>query len=234
MNQILFWMFFLPLVGMKLLDHLLQSLLTLSYSYGPLSREFIGFVVTYAAIALLLSLPILWGEACLLTVGRKLVDQKAGRPTTSFAALRRQTIRLVGPLLLTEILYYCFAFYWLLALIVPGMLFLVRSSLYAMIVVYEDRPYNDALHRSRELIYGRTWQILLALLSLAALLLLPVFLIEMTAQWLMTSSTSVILLDILSAAGYAMVYGLFLLSLSQIYGELKKLPPLAHTFQLAR
>src|SRR3989338_701328 len=69
---------------------------------------------------LLLSILVVWGTACILLVGKRLVQSKAGRARTSFATVRKDAATYVLPLLLTGILRACFTFFWML----PGLIIL--------------------------------------------------------------------------------------------------------------
>jgi hypothetical protein len=65
-------------------------------------------VVLYVACTALLT----WGIACVLTVGKRLLQAKAGRTRTSFRAVSSQARGLVVPLLLTNILRGCVTLLW--------------------------------------------------------------------------------------------------------------------------
>lgn len=55
---------------------------------------------------------LMWGIACVLTVGKRLLQSKSGRTRTSFKAVQAQARGLIIPLLLTDILRFCLAVLW--------------------------------------------------------------------------------------------------------------------------
>lgn len=66
------------------------------------------FLVLYLGATVMLT----WGTACVLTVGRRLLQAKAGRLRTSFKAVRGHAAGLIVPIILTEILRGCITFLW--------------------------------------------------------------------------------------------------------------------------
>ncbi len=102
-----------------------------------------------------------WGIACTLTVGKRLLQAKAGRLRTSFKAVQGQARGLVVPLLLTDILRLCIAVFWGLPLV--GLLFV------ALWLADE----NNLSRESFDAWYPWVWPVgfVLALLPLGYLLL---------------------------------------------------------------
>ncbi len=95
-----------------------------------------------------------WGIGCTLTVGKRLLQAKAGRLRTSFKAVQGQARALVVPLLLTDILRMCVAVLW---------------ALPAIGIVMFGATYADALHLDfMEAI--RTYPWYAAIIAAAALL----------------------------------------------------------------
>lgn len=123
-------------------------------------------IIAVAVVAqLALAVLVLWGSACTLTVGRRLLQAKAGRTRTSFMAVQEQARGLVIPLLLTEILRSCIAFFWAL----PGIAA-------AILLILGDRSAFDAGDITTVLI-GRPWIIGVVCL----LLLLPAIYLLLTS-----------------------------------------------------
>lgn len=71
---------------------------------------------------------LVWGIACVLTVGKRLLQAKSGRTRTSFRAVQSQARGLIVPLLLTDILRACIAFLWGLPLLAFVLGFVVYTD----------------------------------------------------------------------------------------------------------
>lgn len=91
-----FVLVFLPLAAMNVLDVAMET---------DRPEQVAVTVVLYLGAAVLAT----WGSACVLTVGRRLLQAKAGRLRTSFKAVRGQAKGLIVPIILTEILRGCIA-----------------------------------------------------------------------------------------------------------------------------
>jgi hypothetical protein len=118
------------------------------------------------AASLLLNVLIVWGTAAALLAAR-------GKPLTG-KTLVRAAVPLIIPLLFTELLRACLTFFWLLLLIVPGILYSLRTSLAQPVVVAEGLAFRPALKRSVALVKGRTAEVAWLLIGGALLLFLPV------------------------------------------------------------
>ena len=94
-----FLLVFLPLAATGYLD--------LPEASASSQTAAVTVVLQVAALAWLT-----WGIAATLTVGKRLLQAKAGRLRTSFKAVSGQARGLVVPLLLTDILRVCIAFLW--------------------------------------------------------------------------------------------------------------------------
>lgn len=166
-----------------------------------------------------------WGAACILVIGKRLLGAKAGRSRTSFAAVRSQASGFVLPLILTGILRMCTTILWTLLLIVPGVIYSVRTVFSPIVVVAENEWYRSALHRSRDRVKGYTGQTILALLGLMAILYLPwsvplYFLYPAIEQW----DGAVIAFDIVHTLLSTVSSLLFLLCLILLWNTLQKKP----------
>lgn len=204
---VLFWLLFLPqaLRAILALGEPASPILLTAYKQWNL-EEFLSILVS-----ILLSIVIVWGEACILLIGKRMIQSKSGRKRTSFKAVRREAIPLIVPLLLTSLLQLCLTFYrallfivpallmllflqrsnpvlasrpstvlslypWsplLLLLLLPAVIYYVRTFLYDVALVSEDVAYRDALRRSRELTEGKLLGVSVRLLFLTCVILLP-------------------------------------------------------------
>lgn len=164
--HVLTWFLFLPMLGSSLLTDVelrnkqvledqpeLQILLVLAY--------------------IVLSLTIMWGSVCMLTIGKRLLQAKSGRSRSSFKVVRTQAGKLFIPYVLTTILRSIFLLLWTLLLIIPGLIYAVRTVFYPVIVVCEDTPYRAALARSKSVVQGKFWAVAGTVVGLALLTLIP-------------------------------------------------------------
>lgn len=168
---------------------------------------------------------ILWGTACILLVGERIVKSPAGRNRSSFASVRRQGMHYVIPLFLTNILRDIFTLLWMLLLIIPGIIYKIRTSFYAVIIICEGKEYRESLQRSKELVHGHTWQVLWYFIVAGLLLFLPSmalsgFLVEAARTFDPRTVPTAI---VASGALLALSTMLFQLTTVQIYKALKSL-----------
>lgn len=169
--QAAFWLLFLPaLVGQFLTDYQIANKTMLG------NRPEISLLLVLCQIVI--ALLTLWGTACVLSVGKRLLQTKAGRAKTSFAIVRSQGAAVFVPLLLTGILRTIFGFLWTLLLIIPGIIYMIRTAFYPIIVVCEGVAYRPALKQCLELSKGRFWQIAGTIVGLGVLTLVPAQLIS--------------------------------------------------------
>lgn len=135
---VLLWFLFLPV--------LLRTLLYTPDSPSPLLSirdvELWSFLSFLASI--LLSVILVWGEACVLLVGKRMIQEKAGRARTSFRSVRQDALPLVVPLILTSLLQFCLIVYRVLLFIVPLVLILVLGKPPASMLAFV-REYPHAL-----------------------------------------------------------------------------------------
>lgn len=124
------------------------------------------------------ALMILWGEVALLVVGKRLLQTKAGRSRTSLRTTVLQARRYIIPSALTGLLFAGLSLLRALLLIVPGILYIVRTSFFPIVIVAEGIEYRAALMRSQKIVRGRTLQVFLTLLSLGIVLIGPAFLVR--------------------------------------------------------
>ena len=187
-------------------------------SYGAL------FVI--ACIYIACSLLLIWGTACTLIIGKKLISSRAGRSRSSFGTLRTQGRKYIIPLLFTGILQQCFVLFWMILLIVPGIIYAVRTFFYQVIIISDGKVYRDALKKSKSIVTGHTWTALSSLVGIGCVLFLPMLLLDDL------SNAVVIAIDerlipaqvILSAAIYSFVSMVWTLTMVGLYAAIKKLP----------
>jgi hypothetical protein len=160
------WFLFLPSVlGNLLSDYQLMHLDELQ------GRREILAVLVLGQIAL--ALICVWGTACVLSVGKRVLQAKAGRTRTSFKTVRQQASGSFIPLLLTGILRTIVTILWGLLLIVPGIVYFFRTAFYPVVVVCEGMAYRPALRQCLDISRGRFWPVTGTVLGLGLLTLLP-------------------------------------------------------------
>ncbi len=116
LQTILVWLFIIPETLQILLsntDAPSPFLLTASREWQL--AEFLGILASIA-----LSIIVLWGGACVLLIGKRMIQNKAGRSRTSFRSVRKDALPLIVPLFLTSLLQFCFLFYRSLLYLVPA------------------------------------------------------------------------------------------------------------------
>ncbi len=78
-------------------------------------------------LIVLLTIVTVWGVASTLLVGKRLIQNKAGRARTSFRTVRRDALMLMFPLVLTSLLQACFLFYRALFFLIPALFFITLN-----------------------------------------------------------------------------------------------------------
>ncbi len=114
-----------------------------------------------------------WSLAAILLVGKRLLKQKAGRKRSSLLAVIHESAPLLIPLVCTSLLRACIAIYWALLLIIPALVYLLKTTFYPIAMVIDDAHYRAALKRSSELVTGRFWEVAWTLLLLVIILIAP-------------------------------------------------------------
>ncbi len=161
-----------------------------------------------------LNLLIVWGTAAVLLAARG--------GARSDKALLAAAVPLIVPLLCTEILRACLTFLWLLALIVPGILYSLRTSLAQPIVAAEGLAFRPALKRSIALVKGRTAEVAWLLIGGALLLFLPIGFVAGMFQGILLALDPRLLagIDVLQAAGEGIAAAVYAFFLTDIYQRL--------------
>lgn len=219
---ILFWLIILPLTGTNIVTRWMISpsgMITMN-----ISPE---FIVGWLGI-ICFQLILLWGIACVLLVGGRLLSHSAGRSRTSFRAVRNQALAFVIPLFLTGILRTCLTFLWTLLLILPGIIYQVRTTFYAVITVCDRTPYRAALTKSKELVRGQTWRVFKYLLGLSVLTFIPAYLLTVASSSLINALDSRFLsvTDLIDGTANGISLLFFTLSVVILYRDIGKHPRL--------
>lgn len=210
------WFLFLPILGTWLLADY-ETRHEALFSAQPELQILLGL----AFIGL--SLIITWGSVCIMTIGKRLLQAKSGRSRSSFKAVRMQAGPLFLPYVLTTILRTIFLLFWTLLLIIPGIIYAVRTVFYAVIVVCEDTAYRAALARSKEVTSGRFWEVLGTLVGLSLLTIIPAQILSEIFGALSADAPLGIVLAAGTAASIISAFSLtiYLLSLIQAYGHFR-------------
>jgi hypothetical protein len=176
------------------------------------------------AAIIILSIIMIWGNASVLLVGRRLARSRAGRNRTSFKAVRGEARRFILPLLLTELLRACFILLWGLLLIIPGVVYAIRTAFFEVVTVAEEVTYRSALRRSSEVISGKTWSALWRIVVIMCITILPVNIFTLLLYRLVEDAKLTLLIDILDASLNGLVAPLYLCSMIALYDTLKRMP----------
>lgn len=227
LNTVLVWLLVLPMSGMFAVADLQMSHPALKNAtlqavlyQGADPMPFLGV----AFLQLLLTVLLLWGIACVLLVGRKLLQNRAGRARTSFAVVRQEAGHYVATLLLTDILRACATILWGLLLIVPGIIYFIRTFFFYIAIVCEGQGFRDALRQSNAVVKGQTATAGLYLLGLCAFIFLPLAVADTFVANIvyLLAPSAVKATYVLSSLLYGTGGLLFLLSTIPLYRELKK------------
>lgn len=224
----MFWLIALPTIGSNLITSIVDpETHGLSFTKGELPVMNLPPITVFSIILMLIfALLIIWGSACILVIGKRLLTSRAGRNRTSFRAVARQARRYILPLFLTGILRTCFTILWGLLFIIPGIIYAVRTTFYAIVVVCEGPSYRQALKHSKEVSFGHTWKILWSIIGLALCTFLPVSLLTTGIALLVSfiDMRLMIMTDILNGFFTGLATILFTLATIVLYSELKKQP----------
>jgi hypothetical protein len=217
LSPVMLWLLFAPTAASSLmLDRLLKDGTTIQWASNQTILLILGLLLSW--------LLALWGTCCVLVVGKRILQHKAGRTRTSFKAVRKQAAKALIPLMLTSALRDCYTILWTLLLIVPGIVYALRTSFYAVAAVCEGKPYQEAMKRSKDAMEGRLGTTVLTILALNILLFLPPVLIDQFAADLIPKEDRIpaILITIFTSGLRSIAVVLSLLSLIHLYAFLRK------------
>ncbi|MDD5075384.1 MAG: hypothetical protein PHO54_05995 [Candidatus Peribacteraceae bacterium] len=214
--RIIFWLLILPSLAINLLETLTGTL--------HIFPETVEISVLILLVDLILSVVILWGSACVIIIGRRLLRKKAGRSRSSFPAVRLEASHFVMPLLFTGILRACFTIFWGLLLIVPGIVYALRTSFCNLVVIFERKSFRKALRRSKVITRGRLKWIFWYLLALLVILYAPLNVcLGLLGGFAQNRGINfLVALDLADAVLNALASVLFSFSLILLYGEFTK------------
>lgn len=207
-----FWFLFLPSLATALLAD--YALINKAFIH---QRPEINILLNLAYVAF--SLMIVWGTVCVLHIGKRLLQAKSGRTRSSFKTVRTQAGPFFIPFLLTSILRSIFTMLWTLLLIVPGIIYFVRTLFFPVIVICEGIAYRPALKRSQEIVRGHTMSVLLNALCLTVLTFFPAVALDLIFSHIATNAPFAILLaaNVASSILTSFALVLYLLSLIQLF-----------------
>jgi hypothetical protein len=187
----------------------------------PQTPSILPILVFSILLTLILVIVTIWGSACILLVGRRLLGNGAGRARTSFSCVRREAAHATLPLLLTGILRLCIALFRAIFLVFPGILYLIRTAFYDVVIICEGETMRAALRRSSQVTRKRTWRTLKYFAVFGIVLYLPLFvLIEVLARIAeLHGLTFLLAIDFGGAVLGSIAYLLFLLSSILLFRE---------------
>ncbi|MDA0375810.1 MAG: hypothetical protein O3A80_00675 [bacterium] len=234
LNEIAFWMIFVPMGFMDAISGMVGIVEKQEIEGGlPLA--------SYTAMEIALIIPLLvalffflfWGQACVLTVAKRLVSSPAGRNRTSFKAVRKEAYKFIGPLALLEILRGILTLLWAILLIIPGITYSVRTIFYDIMLIEDGKVAygRPVLNKSIDFVKGRTWTVLGTLLLVSLCIFIPVGIIDATIKEVATTidprldTLAAVLADFVDA--FAGVF--FMICTVAFYSELKKTPNPSNT-----
>lgn len=157
-QRLLWWVTLFLLFPSLIVGDLIQSFF--------LQRELlpIAFLVLLVAIGL-----HVWGQACVLI----------GKNRRSFRTLLRDAQALIIPLLLTSLLRQCLTLLWGILLIIPGILFVIRTTLFDAVIAIEGQQYRPALRRSAFIVQTHTCRTLAVIIATYLIFFLPAYLFDL-------------------------------------------------------
>ena len=209
-----FWLIFLPLLAMNVLIRFAD---VLRQENSDMSNV-LGLIV----LALFAGVLLVWGTACILLIGKRLLRSGAGRSRTSFRAVTRQASGFVIPLLLTGILRGCITTLWSLLLVVPGIIYNLSTIFYPVVVVCEGLSYRPALQRSNQILKGQWWKGVLRILWIAIILFVPFHIVLALLELTVQDFWQALILDFAGSAVDAFLIVIFTLTTIVVYRDLKK------------
>lgn len=108
---------------------------------------------------------------------------------------------------------------------IPGILFLIRSSLYSVAIIAEDFRLNMALRRSKELVQGYFWITVRCYIGFLILFVLPPMILELALEQVAQSNVSTLLVvDFIVNMIRALSTAPLLLATVLLFGALRDAP----------
>jgi|CXWL01.1.fsa_nt_gi hypothetical protein len=213
-----FWLLFLPLSGINLLASFIKE------AHRNIGAENGAPLLLSALCVMLLGILLMWGVSCVLVIGSRLLAAKAGRSRTSFKAVRTEAKAFIIPLILTGLLRGIITLLWGMLLIIPGVIYSIRTIFFSIIIVDEGIGYRPALRKSRDIVRGHTFPVIMKILLMSLFLFIPVrIFVEIFTLLVFTvfAEPGLPLVDILDGALSAAALTLFTISTILLYGSLR-------------
>ncbi len=224
LNSVLLWLFILPFTGI----YIVEESVMINETLGEFAWKETDLrpLLLIGAAELLLAIVIIWGIASTTVVGKRLLTSKAGRTRSSFKVVRTEGSKYIINLFLTGILRDCFTILWGILLIVPGVIYAVRTVFYNITIVCEGLGGRKALKKSKEVVKGHTLSTFLYLLVIATVIFVPAVIIAVTVDGLARNLDTRLLFaaNIMGNSVFSFSILLFTLATIILYGEVKKLP----------
>ena len=169
LNRITLWILFPAMWLSSILNNpVLSPLSSNDTALFPLGL--IGAVIIIVLVSV--------GQVSTLLVAKRLLGHPAGRNRTSIRQVLKQSQGLIIPLLLTGVLRACFTFLWGLLLIIPGIMYYIRTYFYDVFIVSEHQMYRRGLRASTTLAQEKTLTILLYIIGMYCILFVPVHILS--------------------------------------------------------
>lgn len=182
--------------------------------FTSLLREII--IIEWSLLAAIpATLFLLSSQACRATFSPLISEIGTLMNTGTFGfldpVLRQLPLR-CGPLLLV------------IPLLIPAVIYQIRTVFFSMVIASEGLRYRDALRRSRNVVRGKTWTVFFVTLALTLLIYIPPTILSYGSAWLQkTAAPDFILLStIIDNILFAVATLLFILAMTAFYGKLKK------------
>ncbi|PIR52930.1 hypothetical protein COU76_04100 [Candidatus Peregrinibacteria bacterium CG10_big_fil_rev_8_21_14_0_10_49_10] len=225
-RAVLFWLLFLPMLCLFVLsDYIANEPYFSSATWEDVATGTVNphLLIGTLFLQILIVVLLLWGIASVTLVGKRLVQSRAGRARTSFKTVRRQAAHLVTNLFLTSILRGCITLLWSLLLVVPGIVYSVRTFFYFVAILCEGKGYREALNQSSKVVRGQTWVALKQICGLCAVIFFPLIVIDSLIVQLVYLLAPALLRITYLSSSYLISLGLllFLLSSMTLYAELQ-------------
>lgn len=224
LNHVVLWLMALPMAAVLSLGQLEDTHPAFAKGSDFEHHSLLVLLVLFAELAL--SIIMIWGTACTLLVSKKLVGNSAGRTRTSFKKVRNEAASFVANIFLTGILRSCFILFWSVLLIVPGIIYAVRSYFYNVAIVCEGKEFRTALQRSKEVVIGNTPTVFLYLLGLSVVLFTPAVLVSGVISIVIDTIDSRFLIpvNIINAGIWSLLSMIFTIASVLLYAALQNLP----------
>ena len=212
LHQVGFWLLFLPMLATAQLSTLEKTV----------DKTDPTVILLMVSLFLVIALLLLWGQICVLVIGKRLLQTKAGRSRTSFKSVCKETRSLLVPYLLTSILRSAITLLWSILLIIPGIIYSTRTAFYGIVMAVEGLSYRPALRRSQQLVTGQTWGVFWRLLCVSFLLFVPIQLLVSMLDTFFEEigSNGLLFTDIIDSLLSTITLIVFLVSLIAFYGAL--------------